>query len=160
MCNFVSLNTREELHQHEQMATSRHQELTSQHEETKRLQTQLDTASQELESMKSQLAQLRSDYDKVGAENSENILKLRAMAVESEQCDTVLSAAEETVGELRRALAEKEEEKQRIKEQLQRVEAEVKEATKRETEIVQLRDSLEEEVEKLKLKNTHLVQEV
>ena len=151
---------REESKQMEEMSTSKQLELTRQQEQVRQLQIQLDSASRESESLRLQLAQLRTDREKIAAEHSENAHRLGALEVEKEQLHRELSSSREEVGVLRGSLAEVEGEKGRVLVELQMAQREVEVVTQRNAEMAQVRDSQGDEMEELKLKNTHLIQEV
>ena len=144
----------------EETSTSKQLELTRQQEQVRQLQTQLDSASRESESLRLQLAQLRTDREKIAAEHSENAHRLGALEVEKEQLHRELSSSREEVGVLRGSLAEVEGEKGRVLVELQMAQREVEVVTQRNAEMAQVRGSQGDEMEELKLKNTHLIQEV
>ena len=151
---------REESKQMEETSTSKQLELTRQQEQVRQLQTQLDSASRESESLRLQLEQLRTDRDKIAAENSENAHRLGALEVEKDQLHRELSSSREEVGVLRGSLAEVEGEKGRVLVELQMAQREVEVVMQRNAEMAQVRDSQGDEMEELKLKNTHLIQKV
>ena len=80
--------------------------------------------------------------------------------MDKEQLHRELSSSREEVGVLRGSLAEVEGEKGRVLVELQRVQREVEVVTQRNAEMAQVRDSQGDEMEELKLKNTHLIQKV
>ena len=88
------------------------------------------------------------------------ILLRRSMAEDNKQHELVLTAAEERERELRMTLTEMEAEKQRMEEHILKEKAEVEESCQRQRKIVLDKQNLEEEVKRLKLTNSHLVEEV